>query len=152
MQREDLVDLYRSRYLLRAVVSIMGDISRAEAAAIAESLTKAASYASKAGDMSAGGEGSQCPKPKELSTLPRKAISCSPIRDSAVDDPDYFPLLVGNYILGGGGFTSRLMEEIRQKRGLAYSVHSHFSPLRKKGPFEISLQTRKEQSGRSARA
>jgi zinc protease len=39
------------------------------------------------------------------------------------------------------------MEEIRQKRGLAYSVHSHFSPLREKGPFEISLQTRKEQSG-----
>jgi zinc protease len=38
------------------------------------------------------------------------------------------------------------MEEIRQKRGLAYSVHSHFSPLRKEGPFEISLQTRKEQS------
>ena len=61
-------------------------------------------------------------------------------------DPDYFPLLVGNHILGGGGFTSRLMEEIRQKRGLAYSVHSHFSPLREKGPFEIGLQTRKEQS------
>jgi zinc protease len=38
------------------------------------------------------------------------------------------------------------MEEIRQKRGLAYSVHSQFSPLRKKGPFEIGLQTRKDQS------
>jgi len=62
------------------------------------------------------------------------------------DDPDYFPLLVGNHVLGSGGFTSRLMEEIRQKRGLAYSVHSSFAPLKEEGPFEIGLQTRKEQS------
>ena len=62
------------------------------------------------------------------------------------DDPDYFPLLVGNHVLGSGGFTSRLMEEIRQKRGLAYSVHSSFVPLKEEGPFEIGLQTRKEQS------
>ena len=62
------------------------------------------------------------------------------------DDPDYYPLLVGNYILGGGGFASRLMEEIRQKRGLAYSVHSSFFPLKQAGPFQIGLQTKKEQS------
>jgi zinc protease len=62
------------------------------------------------------------------------------------DDPDYFPLVVGNHILGGGGFTSRLMEEIRQKHGLAYSVHSSFTPLKEEGPFEIALQTQKEQS------
>ena len=43
-------------------------------------------------------------------------------------DPDYFPLLVGNYILGGGGFVSRLTEEVREKRGLSYSVYSYFSP------------------------
>ena len=62
------------------------------------------------------------------------------------NDPDYYPLLVGNYILGGGGFASRLMEEIRQKRGLAYSVYSGFYPLKQAGPFQISLQTKKEQS------
>jgi zinc protease len=38
------------------------------------------------------------------------------------------------------------MEEIRQKRGLAYSVHSSFTPLKEEGPFEIALQTQKEQS------
>jgi zinc protease len=37
-------------------------------------------------------------------------------------DPDFFPLVVGNYSLGGGGFVSRLMKEVRDKRGLAYSV------------------------------
>ena len=51
------------------------------------------------------------------------------------DDPDYFPLFVGNYVLGGGGFVSRLTEEVRQKRGLAYSAYSYFSPLQREGPF-----------------
>lgn len=60
------------------------------------------------------------------------------------DDPEYFPLLVGNYILGGGGFDSRLMHEIRDRRGFAYSVHSYFLPLRQRGAFEIGLQTRRE--------
>lgn len=59
-------------------------------------------------------------------------------------DPDYFPLLVGNYVLGGGGFDSRLTEEIRQKRGLAYSVYSFLAPQRRKGIFQIGLQTRRE--------
>jgi zinc protease len=62
------------------------------------------------------------------------------------NDPDYFPLFVGNYILGGGGFASRLVEEVRQKRGLAYSSYSFFAPYEQLGPFQIGLQTRKEQA------
>jgi zinc protease len=61
-------------------------------------------------------------------------------------DPDYFPLYVGNYILGGGGFVSRLMNEVREKRGLAYSVYSYFMPLQQPGVFQIGLQTKKEQA------
>ncbi len=61
-------------------------------------------------------------------------------------DPDYFPLFVGNYVLGGGGFVSRLVEEVRQKRGLAYSVYSYFSPLQQRGPFVIGMQTKREQA------
>ena len=41
------------------------------------------------------------------------------------DDPDFIPAYVMNYILGGGGFTSRLMTEVREKRGLAYSAYSY---------------------------
>ena len=59
----------------------------------------------------------------------------------ARSDPDFFALTVGNYILGGGGFVSRLTEEIREKRGLSYSVFSAFSPLAQPGPFMIGLQT-----------
>ncbi|MCX8018216.1 MAG: insulinase family protein, partial [Rhodocyclaceae bacterium] len=62
-------------------------------------------------------------------------------------DPDYFALLVGNYTLGGGGFVSRLMKEVREKRGFAYSVYSYFGPRVLEGPFEIGLQTKREQAG-----
>ena len=62
------------------------------------------------------------------------------------DDSDYFPLYVGNYILGGGGFVSRITDEVRSKRGLAYSAYSYFMPLKERGPFVIGLQTRRDQA------
>ena len=43
------------------------------------------------------------------------------------DDPDFIPAYVMNYVLGGGGFASRLMTEVREKRGLAYGVYSYLS-------------------------
>lgn len=64
----------------------------------------------------------------------------------ARNNPDYFPLLVGNYILGGGGFVSRLMSEVREKRGLAYSVFSYFSPGQENGIFQAGLQTKNNQA------
>ncbi|MDM8561023.1 pitrilysin family protein [Candidatus Parabeggiatoa sp. HSG14] len=59
-------------------------------------------------------------------------------------DPDYFTLYTGNYILGGSGLVSNLAKEIREKRGLAYSVYSYFSPRRVAGPFLANLETRNE--------
>jgi zinc protease len=57
-------------------------------------------------------------------------------------NPDFYPLLVMNYILGGGGFSSRLMESIREDMGLAYSVHSSFSSSREPGVFKVEVQTK----------
>lgn len=62
------------------------------------------------------------------------------------DDPDNFPLFVGNYILGGGGFVSRLTHEVREKRGLTYGVSSYFSPGLHAGAFAMGLQTRPDQA------
>ena len=62
------------------------------------------------------------------------------------NDPDFFALTVGNYILGGGGFVSRLTEEVRQKRGLSYSVSSYFAPGLHAGAFLLGLQTRPDQA------
>ena len=145
LQRDDLANFYRSCYTDgNAVIAIMGDVSRAEATAIAESLTKELPQGKPADVLS-----------EVTPPTPNTRKIAHPATQSHIAlaypglkrvDPDYFPLLVGNHVLGGGGFTSRLMEEIRQKRGLAYSVQSHFAPLREKGPFEIGLQTRKEQS------
>lgn len=61
-------------------------------------------------------------------------------------DADFFALTVGNHILGGGGFTSRLTGEVREKRGLTYSVYSYFSPGLHAGAFTIGLQTRPDQA------
>ena len=62
------------------------------------------------------------------------------------NDPDFFALTVGNYVLGGGGFVSRLTSEVREKRGLSYSVYSYFSPGLHAGAFTIGLQTRPDQA------
>ena len=65
------------------------------------------------------------------------------------DNPDFYPFTVMNYILGSGGFSSRLVEEIRIKRGLAYSVTSYFDAGKYPGSFQIILQT-KNSSAREA--
>ena len=61
-------------------------------------------------------------------------------------DPDYFTLYTGNHVLGGGGFTSRLVKEVRVERGLSYSVYSYFFPMQLNGPFVLGLQTRTDQA------
>ncbi|MBI5278536.1 MAG: insulinase family protein [Burkholderiales bacterium] len=64
-------------------------------------------------------------------------------------DPDYFPLMVGNYTLGGGSFVSRLVTEVREKRGLSYSVYSYFQPGTHAGAFTVGLQTRPDQAAQA---
>ena len=65
------------------------------------------------------------------------------------NDPDFFPLLVGNYTLGGGGFVSRLTTEVREKRGLSYSVYSYFAPGLHAGAWTLGLQTRPDQAAQA---
>lgn len=61
-------------------------------------------------------------------------------------DPDFFPLLLGNYVLGGGGFVSRITTEVREKRGLSYGAYSYFAPGEHAGAFTVGLQTRPDQA------
>jgi zinc protease len=145
--REDLIEFHRLRYVSRhAVVAMIGDVSREEAAAIAEELTAG---------LPEGATG--VPDLPSVSALqePATRIITHPATQSHIlvgapgmrrDDPDFFPLLVGNQILGGGGFVSRINEEVRQKRGLAYAAYSYFSPLKEAGPFVIGMQTQRDQA------
>ena len=64
--------------------------------------------------------------------------------------PDYFSLYTGNHVLGGGGFTSRLVKQVRVERGLSYSVYSYYFPLHLPGPFTLGLQTRTDQAQQAA--
>jgi zinc protease len=64
-------------------------------------------------------------------------------------DPDFVPAFVLNHILGGGSFSSRLYREVREKRGLAYSVYSALSPLRHAGLFIGGVSTRNDRAAES---
>ena len=70
-------------------------------------------------------------------------------RGIARKDGDFIAAYVLNYIIGGGGFSSRLMEEVREKRGLAYSVHSNLYPYEHGAIFVGSVATKNEEVGQS---
>ena len=144
--RGDLVAFHRGYYDARsAVVSMIGAISRERAQAIAEQLTR---------DLPPGGAvrivGPVVPPQQAIERRIEHPSTQSHILIGqpaiARGDPDFFPLLVGNYVLGGGGFVSRLYDEVREKRGLAYSVYSYFAPMLQQGPFTIGLQTQRTQT------
>lgn len=65
--------------------------------------------------------------------------------------PDYYAIQVMNYILGGGGFSSRLMDSVRNERGLAYSVYSVFDADKYAGSFQLAMQTKNESAGEALR-
>ena len=144
--RDDLLAFYRAAYTRgNVVVAIIGDVTRQQAEQLTEQLTA---------NLPNGPAQAAIP----AVPLPQQAVEKlipHPAAQSHIllgypgikrGDPDYFPLYVGNYILGGGGFVSRLTEEVREKRGLVYSVYSYFMPMREAGPFQIGLQTKREQT------
>ncbi|MDH5479264.1 MAG: insulinase family protein [Nitrosomonas sp.] len=145
IQQNDLIAFYQSYYTAKnAVIAIIGDVNQREAAAIAEQLTKHLPKTGKTMLVSpVKTPNSQIKRISHPATQSHIQLAYPGLRRN---DPDYFQLLVGNHIFGGGGFVSRLTEEIRQQRGLAYSVYSFFAPYKEQGPFQIGLQTKKEQS------
>lgn len=147
LTRQEMVDFYRANYRAdNAQVAIMGDVTKEQARAIVAQLTAKLPR----------GAGAVQPLPPVSRKIPAETRRIDhPASQSHIlmgipgikrDDPDYFALYVGNYVLGGGGFDSRLIEEVRQKRGLAYSAYSYFMPMKQEGPFQIGLQTKRDQA------
>jgi zinc protease len=154
---KDLMEFHRNYFNpCRAKVSLVGDVDANRAIEIATQLM------------------SLLPAPKRCADdSERKGLALSPVKPLAAaedlrvpfksaqahvlmgqpgvarSDERYFALLVGNYILGGGGFVSRLTDQVREKRGLSYSVYSYFSPQVQAGPFTVGLQTRADQANQA---
>lgn len=148
----DMRDFYRTIQPCRAKASVVGAVNRAQADRIVATLLSHLP----------NGTCQPLPPVPEVAPLTAPVERLIPFASAQAhvligqpgykrDDPDYFPLLVGNYILGGGGFVSRLSEEVRQKRGLSYSVYSYFSPGLHAGAFMVGLQTRPDQAAEAVR-
>ena len=143
--RDDIVSFYKQYYVANnAMVAMVGAVDRPQAEQIAEQLVKGLEQGEKAGKL---------PTVKQLDKANTIFIEHPSAQTHILvgqpgvkrGDPDYFPLYVGNQILGGGSMVSRLFEEVREKRGLSYSAYSYFSPMRFEGPFIAGLQTKTEQ-------
>ncbi len=135
---------YDRNYVAKnAVISIVGDLDRAAAEAIAEQVTAG---------LASGQAAAPLPKPEPRKEAERIEVA-HPSTQTHVwmgqlgvqrDDPDYIPLYVGNHILGGSGLVSRISQEVREERGLAYSAYSGLSAMEARGPFIMGLQTANE--------
>ncbi|WP_273823326.1 M16 family metallopeptidase [Pseudomonas asplenii] len=126
------------------VIALVGDLSRSEA----EALTAQVSAALPKGPALPKIALAKDPQPSSGHIeFPSKQTTIL-LAQMGIDraDPDYAALSLGNQILGGGGFGTRLMSEVREKRGLTYGIYSGFSPMQARGPFMINLQTRAEMS------
>lgn len=147
LTRADLLDFHRRHVVApRAVIAMVGDISRADAERLALRI--------------AGALPATAP---ELPLLP-PVVFATPAASERLDfpssqahlllgmpyiarnDPDFFALALADYILGGGGFNSRLTRVLREEKGLTYSVYSTFQAQLQPGPLYIGLQTRKEKA------
>jgi len=143
--RADLV-AFHARYFVanRAVVALVGDLTRDQADRVAQELTRRLPQGAPLPPLPPVRIG-----PGREERIPHPASQAHILigmPGEAIHDPDHYALTVGNYILGGGGFASRLTKEVREKRGLTYGVYSFFDPMAQPGPFEIGLQTQKQQT------
>lgn len=143
---QDLRDFHHRYYVAHnAVIAMVGDVTEEQARKISNDITSALP------------SGDRAPTLPEVSALAKAKAVHQEFASQQThilmgqkgirrDDPDYYALYVGNEILGGGGFTSMLTLEIREKRGLSYGVNSSLVPMNAEGPFLISMQTRNDQA------
>ena len=144
--RDELVAFHRRYYVGRnAVIAMVGALTRAEAETIAERI---------ASGLAAGEPAAAVPPVPELESGVLEELDFPSTQTHIYagqpgmkrGDEDYFSLYVGNHILGGSGLVSLLMEEVREKRGLSYSVYSYFVPMAARGPFLMGLSTKNQQA------
>lgn len=142
LTREDLQKFFQKYYVAKnALIVIVGEVDKPQAEAIAQGLLSSLPQGEAAPALP------EVAAPVAANTTRKFFPSAqthvySGVPGMKVGDPDYFPLYVGNHILGGSGLVSKISEEVREKRGLSYSATSYFYPFRVQGPFLMGLQTK----------
>ena len=145
LTQQEVVDFYHARFGPKgAVIAVVGDVTESEIVQMLNRFFK-------------GWKQSERPLPasieppridKNIVRKIHKDISQANIAMGHLgisrNNPDYYAVMIMNYILGGGGFSSRLMDSIRDNKGLAYDVHSAVVALKEPGRFEITIQTKNE--------
>ena len=145
ISRQDIIDFHNTFYAPNnAIMSVAGDISRDE---LKDLLSR---HLGQWGQKTIPSRPLPGISPKNSPTILRvnKDLTQANIilghLGISRDNPDYYAVSVMNYLLGGGGFASRLMDNIRDSKGLAYDVHSFFSASKYSGSFQAGLQTKNE--------
>lgn len=144
IDRAGLLDYYEKNIRPeRAILAVVGDVSEKE---IAGKLTSAFQPWQK---QSAGKPAATAPAagPATVIKINKQLTQANIVLGHAGvprTHPDYYAIQVMNYILGGGGFSARLMNSIRNERGFAYSVYSQFEPQKYTGSFQVVMQTKNE--------
>ncbi|KPK41018.1 MAG: zinc protease [Gammaproteobacteria bacterium SG8_47] len=146
LRRGDVRGFHQRYYVgSNALNAIVGDLDRNAAEMLAQQVM---------GSLPAGEAAPPLPPAPELGQ-PKTLRIAHPSQQTHIlvgqpgvarGDPDYFALYLGNHILGGSGFGSRVVYEVREQRGLSYSAYTYFSPMRVQGPFIMGLQTRTDQA------
>lgn len=143
---DEVRDFYKKYFVANnAIIVLVGAIDKHQAEQLAERLTNELPAGQKAPDIPLASELSEdmnveVPFPSSQTVIRLGQLGITH------HDKRYFPLIVGNYILGGGSLISELGTELREKRGLTYGAYSQFSPMPGRGPFMISLSTKKNQA------
>ena len=141
--RQDIVDFHSSYYAPNnTFMAVVGDITGNELKPLIDKYFKIWQKKEiKFHDMSVPKSGSKAEVIKINKNITQANIILGHLGIKR-DDPDYYAVSVMNYILGGGGFASRLMDSIRDNKGLSYDVHSYFSASKYSGSFQVVLQTK----------
>ncbi len=142
------IQAFYNQYIVskNALISIVGNVDKIEAQKIAENLLKGLQAGQKPALIASPISSQKNLAESEQHQLIEFDSSQTYFKLGQIGvergNPDYYALFLGNHLLGGSGFGSLLMEEVREKRGLVYGVSSGFAPMRQPGPWLVSLSTK----------
>lgn len=145
LTRQDIIDFYKARYSpSNTIIAVVGDVNEKEVVSLLNEYFN-------------GWKRNDQPLPTPVVPPVIEKTSIRKIDKSITqanivmghigisrENPDFYAVSIMNYILGGGGFSSRLMDNIRDNKGLAYDVHSSFAAQKETGIFEVGIQTKNE--------